>query len=62
MPSLQKRPRHKRVITPHKGGRDQRAPSARVSAKNLDDLKSVLSAREMTFADWLIEKIDQDVK
>jgi len=47
-------------ITPHKGGRDARLPSARIRQKDLAALWEVLKKRGISFADWVIEKIWDD--
>ena len=51
---------NKRKIKLHKGGRDARLPSARISTDDLKALKEILKRRAISFADWIIEKIKED--
>lgn len=51
----------KRTIKPSKGGRTARAPEARLTPGELDGLRFVLVNRGLSFADWLVEKVKEDV-
>lgn len=46
--------KNKRAITPHKGGRDNRLPSGRVSADELDDVKKAVEKSGLKYADWVV--------
>jgi hypothetical protein len=52
-----RKPAPRRVIKASKGGRSARAPEARMTPADLAALKVILSARGISFADWLAEKI-----
>jgi hypothetical protein len=45
---------------PSKGGRTARAPEARMTPADLAALKAILSARGLSFGDWLHEHIAAD--
>ncbi len=54
-------PAEKKDIKPSKGGRTARAPEARLTPGELDGLRFVLVNRGLSFADWLAEKVKEDV-
>ena len=52
----------KREITPHKGGRDCRPPSARITRTTRERIDMICMLRRMTFADWLTEQAAREHK
>ena len=52
----------KRIITPSKGGRDCRPPSARITAATLAKIGAILAWRGKTYADWLTAQVDREHK
>lgn len=52
---------NKREIKPHKGGRTARLPEGRCTPDDLERLKQILSKRNISFADWVTEKIKEDL-
>lgn len=52
----------KRIITPSKGGRDCRPPSARITRTTREHIDTICMLRGMTFADWLTEQAVREHK
>lgn len=50
----------KRKITPHKGGRNQVWPPARLTKSEYELLSFVLENRGMSYSDWVVEKAKED--
>jgi hypothetical protein len=49
-------------IKAHKGGRSEQAPHARMTSKDKKDLLYILSIRNLSMADWIIEKMKEDLQ
>lgn len=49
-----------RAITPHKGGRDVRGPSLRMTELERQRLDEILARRGLSFADWVAEQIERE--
>lgn len=47
-----------RTIIPHKGGRTERAPSARLTGDAKTKLQRILDTENVSFGDWLDEQIE----
>jgi hypothetical protein len=47
-------------ITPHKGGRSERFPSARITKENLEALQSICQQNGESVGDWIERKIKED--
>lgn len=52
----------KREITPHKGGRDYRPPSARITRTTRERIDMICMWRGISFGDWLTEQAAKDHK
>ncbi len=52
----------KREITPHKGGRDCRPPSARITRTTREQIEIICQLRGVSFADWLTEQAAKEHK
>jgi len=50
----------KRVIQPHKGGRTEHAPRARLTEDERKRLEKVLNRTGETMADWIARHIEMD--
>jgi len=53
---------NKRPITPHKGGRDCRPPSARITRTTREHIDMICMLRGISFGDWLTEQAAKDHK
>ena len=51
-----------RIITPSKGGRDCRPPSARITRMTREHIDMVCQLRGISFADWLTEQAARESK
>ena len=49
------------MITPHKGGRTERA-GFRCTKQEKTDLETVLSIKNMSLADWVSQKVTEDIE
>ena len=52
----------KREITPHKGGRDCRPPSARTTRTTREHIDMICMLHGISFGDWLTEQAAKDHK
>lgn len=50
----------KRIIRPHKGGRDKRLPSVRLSPDTLAALHEITAALGLSVADWVMLHVTSD--
>ena len=50
----------RKKIKAYKGGRSERIPSGRITTENLEKLKFILKKKQLSFADWVLRKIETE--